>query len=282
MTSSGVFSYPQIGLDLARRLERAEALASAAYIEARRALQPAFGAEWRKIAGTYAFLDGLASPLTQTFGLGIFEPVTTTALERIEAFFDGHGASTAHEVSSLATHETWQLLSARGYSPIETSTVLVRPTTGLLLAPTPGVRARAVEHVEQSTWCRVMAEGLGSESAELVAAVEGLAPVMARSDGACCFIAELEGVPVAAGLLTVHNGVALLGGASTIPAARRRGAQSALLRVRLEHAAKMGVDLAMMVATPGSASQRNGERQGFRPTYVRSKWQRDCTTTPAP
>lgn len=30
--------------------------------------------------------------------------------------------------------------------------------------------------------------------------------------------------------------------------------------------------LAMMVAQPGSASQRNAERQGFRTAYTRTKW----------
>jgi hypothetical protein len=29
----------------------------------------------------------------------------------------------------------------------------------------------------------------------------------------------------------------------------------------------------MMVALPGSASQRNAERQGFRIAYTRTKWQ---------
>ena len=28
----------------------------------------------------------------------------------------------------------------------------------------------------------------------------------------------------------------------------------------------------MMVAAPGSASQRNAERQGFRIAYTRTKW----------
>jgi hypothetical protein len=29
----------------------------------------------------------------------------------------------------------------------------------------------------------------------------------------------------------------------------------------------------MMVALPGSGSQRNAERQGFRTVYTRTKWQ---------
>jgi GNAT superfamily N-acetyltransferase len=71
----------------------------------------------------------------------------------------------------------------------------------------------------------------------------------------------------------MHNGVAILAGASTDPAFRGRGAQAALLDTRLRYATEAGFDTAMMGALPGSASQRNGERQGFRISYTRIKWQ---------
>jgi hypothetical protein len=67
--------------------------------------------------------------------------------------------------------------------------------------------------------------------------------------------------------------VALLAGACTIPEARKQGAQLALLDYRLRYAAEQGCDLAMMCAQPGSASQRNAERHGFRIAYTRIKWQ---------
>jgi hypothetical protein len=67
--------------------------------------------------------------------------------------------------------------------------------------------------------------------------------------------------------------VALLAGACTIPEARQQGAQLALLDYRLRYAADHGCDLAMMGAQPGSASQRNAERHGFRIAYTRIKWQ---------
>ena len=86
------------------------------------------------------------------------------------------------------------------------------------------------------------------------------------------FIAELEGQAVAAAAVSLHDGVALLAGASTIPTARRQGAQLALLETRLRYAAAEGCDLAMICAQPGSASQRNAERQGFRIAYTRLKW----------
>ncbi|HEX2225097.1 MAG TPA: hypothetical protein VHN15_12920 [Thermoanaerobaculia bacterium] len=49
--------------------------------------------------------------------------------------------------------------------------------------------------------------------------------------------------------------------------------QQALLEGRLRFATERGFGLAIMVAQPGSASQRNAERQGLRITYTRLKWQ---------
>ena len=90
---------------------------------------------------------------------------------------------------------------------------------------------------------------------------------------ATCFVAECNGEAIAAAALFMHEGVALLAGASTVPEGRRQGAQLALLDARLRTAAEHGCDLAMMVAAPGSASQRNAERNGFRVAYTRTKWQ---------
>ena len=51
------------------------------------------------------------------------------------------------------------------------------------------------------------------------------------------------GNAIAAGLMAVAEGVAVLAGASTIPEARRKGAQRALLQSRLQHASDLGCDL---------------------------------------
>src|SRR6185503_16640497 len=86
------------------------------------------------------------------------------------------------------------------------------------------------------------------------------------------FLAELDGQAIAAGAMTISDGVALLAGASTTPEHRRQGAQLALLESRLRYAAEQGCDIAMMGALPGSGSQRNAERHGFRIAYTRVKW----------
>ena len=266
-------AYPDVDVALARQLERAEAMSNAACVDSRGKLEPDVGAEWIDVAGAYAMFDGPASPLTQTFGLGLFSPFLAREFDAVEAFFNERGAPTAHEVCSFAAAETTSLLGARGYSPVEASVVLVRPTS----QPTPphdgSVTVRAITDDEVPAWCRVGGQGWGSESPELAAFVENLGGVIARARGMTCFLAEAGGEPIAAGALNLTNGVALLAGASTIPAARRRGAQLALLDARLKFAIERGIELAMVVTQPGSASQRNAERQGFRPVYTRAKWQ---------
>ena len=73
--------------------------------------------------------------------------------------------------------------------------------------------------------------------------------------------------------MSIYDDVALLAGASTVPEGRKQGAQLALLDSRLRYAAEHGCNIATMGALPGSASQRNAERQGFRIAYTRTKWQ---------
>jgi hypothetical protein len=89
-------------LDLARRLERPEAVAGARYVEALGRLSPDVGARWIEVAGAYAMFAGPASPVTQTFGLGLFAEPTATDLDQLETFFQDRSAPVCHEVSPLA------------------------------------------------------------------------------------------------------------------------------------------------------------------------------------
>ena len=265
--------YPPVDLGLARRLERAEGLANAAYVDARHDVQPEVGAEWIETAGTLAMFDGPASPITQTFGLGLNESFTASELDRIEEFFSARGAPTAHEICSFVSPSILNLVSARGYSPIEASIVLVRPTALPATPSSSRVIVRESGDNDTEVWARTAGQGWGSESPELAAVVEGFGAVIGRARNSHCFLAELDGAPIAAAALNMSNGIALFAGASTIPAARRQGAQQALFQARLAFAAARDIALAMVVTAPGSASQRNAERQGFRPVYARSKWQ---------
>jgi hypothetical protein len=114
-------------LNLSRRLERAEARGNARFVEARAAVEPEVGACWTEVAGCYAMFDGVESPITQTFGLGLFEAASGADLERLEGFFEERGAPVYHEVSPLADPQTFTLLNGRGYEPFEFTSVMFRP-----------------------------------------------------------------------------------------------------------------------------------------------------------
>lgn len=264
---------------LARRLERTEGIGSVGFIDGRQRLFPDSGASWIDVQGTLALFDGPASPLTQTFGLGMFAEPTAADLARIETFFQERGAPVYHEVSPLAAPATLTLLTERGYRPIEYTSVMHRPIrTDLRLgANRPAIAVRTVAAGDDRLWADLMTRGW-AEFADLSTLATEIAAINAGRDNAWLFVADCDGVPVAAGCLLIIEATALLAGASTVPEGRRRGAQLALLEHRLRFAATHGCDLAIMGARPGSASQRNAERHGFRIAYTRTKWQLGSAT----
>jgi len=267
---------------LAQRLERTEARANASIVEAHCLLQPASNATWIEVAGAYAMFDGEDSPLTQSFGLGLFGEVGAAELTQIERFFGDRQVPVYHEVSPMADAALLEMLPTRGYRPVEYTNVLYRP-----LSPdshsTPGsdsqVSTRRIKPEEGTLWAQTAAAGWSTEGREIGEFILQLGQIMVRSVGTESFLAELDGEPVAAAGLFVHEDVALLMGASTVPAGRRQGAQSALLAGRLRYAAEQGCTLAMMGALPGSQSQRNAEKNGFRIAYTRIKWQLEGAAT---
>jgi GNAT superfamily N-acetyltransferase len=242
---------PFSDLALSERLERAEGHACVQYAEAQHRLFPKSGAAWIECAGAYAVFNGVDSPITQSFGLGIFEELTSASLDVIERY----------------------LLCKRNYRPIELSNVLYRPVERLATEPQVDVRVRVTGPEEAQLWTDISARGWAHEHPELRETVLQLGTIISAREESPCFLAEVDGKPGAAGVLSIHDNVALFGGSATVPELRRRGLQTALLHERMRYAFEHGCDLAMMVAVPGSNSQRNAERKGFRIAYTRTKWQ---------
>jgi GNAT superfamily N-acetyltransferase len=257
---------------LSRRLEHAEGQACLQFAEARRRSFPDSGAEWMRCAGAYVVFDGPDSPVTQTFGLGLFKDLTLDALPEIERFLQERGARVQHEVSPFAGAAALDLLCARGYRPVEISSVLYQAVQEPVVALPSGITVRVIGPEEMPVWNEISLRGWTHEHPELVEFMSAMMGLASARTNSVLFLAELDGVPGAAGTLAVHEGVALFGGAATVPDLRRRGLQTALLEERMRYAAGAGYDLAMMVTEVGSESQRNAERKGFRIAYTRMKW----------
>lgn len=260
--------------ELSERLERTEGLANARFVEARAQQSAQSGATWIEVAGAHAMFDGAESPLTQSFGLGMGGEVTSDDFEKLESFFRERNAPVLLEVSPLASMDLLAHLTHRNYRPIEYTNVMCRrigPNTALPRRQNPEVRVRSIGPTETENWAHCSARGW-SDNPEFYEMILGYGRTFATTQGATGMLAEIESKPVATGVVFIAEKVALLAGASTIPEARRQGAQSALLESRLSYAVEQGCDLAMMGALPGSPSQRNAQRNGFQIAYTRTKW----------
>jgi len=279
-------TFPFADLALARRLERAEAMANVRAVELRARVAPDVGATWTRVAGAYAMFDGPQSPITQTFGLGMFQAPTAEDVAALEAFFTERGAPVDHEVSPLADPETFARLNERRYQPFEFTSVMYMPLAGRVgqagragqvgqvghggHGEHGGVTVRRAEIEDADLYARTSAEGWREFG--LSDFMYALQRANVESQAIDVFLAELDGRAIATGALAIEGAVALLAGASTVPGGRGKGAQNALLDYRLQFAAGRGCDLAMIGAAPGSGSQRNAERNGFRIAYTRIKW----------
>ncbi len=216
---------------------------------------------------------GTASPVTQSFGLGVFDPVGPAEFDRIEGFFRDRGAHVHLEISPLADKSIWPQIADRGYVPLEFTSVMFQELNTVEVPQPPetiSVRVALADDREAyirtaiAGWSHL--EGMGDFFTDMMGTAFESRTVVP-------FVAEQEGQLVATGALNIHGGVAVLAGASTIPEARRQGAQRALLAARLRYAREAGCDIAVIGAEPGSGSQRNAERQGFRIAYTRTKWE---------
>jgi GNAT superfamily N-acetyltransferase len=262
-------------LTLARRLEATEAVSCAQFAVTRKSLFPNCRSEWTQIGGATVVFDGAQSPVTQTFGLGLFEPLTLATLTEIEAWFTARDAPIQHEICPLVGVEALDLLCARGYRPIEIASVLHQPVPEHSQPPA-GTRVDLISPDQSELWAEISARAWSQLPSDSLEMFRDFGAITATRQKTPCFLAYANEAgaqePAAAAALSIYCGVALFIGAATVTEFRRRGLQSALLAERLRHAHAAGCDLAMMVAEAGGESQRNAERNGFRIAYTRIKW----------
>ena len=270
---------------MAARIERAECdtvLAFAARLQA-----SGTGVMIQEIGGASAVFAGAGQPINKLAGLG-FAPIDEDALAQVERAYDARNAELRVELATLADPSVGLLLTRRGYELAGYENVLGLAldgdiVDGLALARESdmarGVIVTLAGEDETRLWIETVADGFShpdhfdgpppteSFDRDLIvegflasSGVEGLAPYLARRDGAIA----------GGGSIRISNRLVQLSGAATLPAHRRRGVQSALLRARLLDAARQGCDLAIVTTEPGSKSQENVQRAGFTLLYSRA------------
>ena len=117
-------------------------------------------------------------------------------------------------------------------------------------------------------WMSAIAKGFEQE---LVVA-ESVFGGFAALPGAMAFLARIEDKVVGGcgGRAIPEARIAAFFGTATLPEYRGRGVQSALIAKRLHEAGLAGCEYAVVSTHPGSGSQRNMERRGFRVAYTKA------------
>jgi len=264
-----------VDFGLSRRLELAEAETAAECVRAAVAQRPGLGASVESIAGGQAVFLGVGSPLTQSTGVGMDAEVTNEDFARLEDFFFSRGAAVNAETSPFAHPTLFEHFVKHGYRASEHSSALVRRLESSVW-PSPGAELTIAEVPPEhnETWVQTVSQGF-ADSFPVTDELRDLMRLFASDPNAKKYLAFVEGTPAGAGALSIHDGIAGLFGASTLPEFRRRGIQRELILARLEAAFQAGCDFALSFALPGSSSERNILRYGFRVAYTRTKFTRE-------
>jgi ribosomal protein S18 acetylase RimI-like enzyme len=263
--------------DVARAIERAEAHHLRLQVETWRALQ---GNDAHVVGiggGVAAFTEPLfGRKLNHVTGLGLDEPVDPSALAAIEAAYAARGLGVEIDLCPHAVPSLLPLLAARGYAVNAFSNTYARLLHDIApeSAPEPGIEVVQGPEAD-ALFVDASIAGFSVQAhdrpRELLAALARIA--QARDDTAL-FVARMDGQVVAsAGLSVVETPAGRIGElyiASTLPAFRGRGVQSALLRARLRAARAAGCALAVVMARPANTSARNTERAGFRLAFTKA------------
>jgi GNAT superfamily N-acetyltransferase len=252
---------------LTKRLELHESWSSAAHADTQAQIYPETGAVVEPLGAGCAVFCGKKSPLSGVYGWGLAGPLAEADLDRVETLYRSRGLPVRVRVCPLADSSSLRLLGERGYVVEDFMNVYARPIEPLGEAPrpVPGLTVRVATEEEARLW--FAREGAGGDWAE----PDGVAFMTircTRKANTRLFLARLDGEAVGAGALEVHEGVAGLMAAGTLPAFRNRGIHTALLHARLAAAAEDGCDVAMVHTRPGAVSQRNVLRAGFPLMYT--------------
>lgn len=236
------------------------------------------------IAGGVAVFAGPGSPLNKIAGLGFEGVPDEPLLDQIEREFRARGAPVQMELATLGDPAIARLATRRGYELIGFENVLglaLSPQTAAAASPAgpDTIAILPVDAGHDTAWLDTVVTGFlspdaidGPPSHETFdrEALERVFTDTMAAPGFERYLAWRAGEIAGGASLRVSKGVAQLCGAATLPAHRRRGVQSALLRHRLATAAERGCDIVVVTTQPGSKSQENVQRFGFALLYARA------------
>jgi GNAT superfamily N-acetyltransferase len=232
-----------------------------------------------EIGGSSVVLGEPGSPFNKLIALGFDGLPDADELAGIERAHAARRARLQVELATLADPAVGRFLTARGYHLVGFENVLAKPLEDIAAANREGLSITDVNAGDSALWITTVTDGFlhadvfdGPESHESFdrATLQRTYEYFAAVPGTSRLLARLDGQVAGGASLYLSHQTALLCGAATLPASRRRGVQSALLQTRLRRARQAGCDLAVVTTQPGSKSQENVQRAGFELIYSRA------------
>lgn len=223
-----------------------------------------------EVAGGLAVFVEPGSPLNRVVGAAVTTPLAEKDVAAVETFYAQRGQRAAISLVRDVCDADLSVLRSLGWAEGGAESVMVRPLAPKdCFAVSDAVEVReAVTPQERDSWALVAATAFSAPLAPLDSQLR-LGAAVASCESSRLFLGYVEGHPVGTGELNTSDGVAWLSADATLPHFRCRGVQSALQAVRLAEGVSAGCELAVSEAEPGSGSQRNMERLGFRVAYER-------------
>ncbi len=261
----------------AHRLLRTWADNAVAQGEALGQIDPSWGSECQPIADGWLVLWGRGMYVNRAMGLGIDAEIEPSDLERIISTCRAAGIPPAVEVTPLTLESTVETLVSAGFTHDAGAdiTALVRPVPGAVIETTGEIIVRSVtSERDLQVWQETSAAGWGHVTPDARRTSDAFTRAAHVTDGEGMLLAFGPDGTEAMGCasMTIRNGIATVGGMSTLPNHRRRGVQAAFLAHRLQRANDMGCDMAATSTAAGSASERNLVRHGFDPIFTIETW----------
>ena len=266
---------------LAARLEMDSAQHLIEYVHGLEALRPGVGAFVKLRSGGVAVRTLDALGINHAVGLGLRGTVPAEDLDDLEALYLDAGLPSIIELCPFADRSVLVGLADRQYRIANFTNVLLRELDGDFgFSTPPGLDVQPVVMRELEVWVAAMTRAMATRTNPGIAEADALLARIAFSrPGSLCFLARLEDRVVGAGALVVREDeegwrLGTLYMANTLPEARGRGVQRALILARLEAAQNLGCDAVAVQVRPGNLSHNHLERVGFRVVYTKTVLER--------
>ncbi len=231
-------------------------------------LKPTWRTDIRAFSDGWLVLAGKGMYLNQAMAAGMEDPLTAHDLNDLVEASEATGVVPTIEVTAATLPLNVTQIHKHGFAHVPKADIsyLTRPTAEINFDPPNNITVRPTKSREDlELWQETSAAGWGHTSTDARWASDAFAAAAHALDNEHMVIAidADDGRPLGAASMTINEGLAMLGGMSTIPSERNRGVQAALIRHRLVEARRLGCDLALATAASGSASERNLKRHGF-------------------